>query len=149
MRDASRIGGGQHPRSTAVIKPQGLILPAAKRVQRSRRKGSVMPQGSVYVGRPTIWGNPFQARNCGHAKSVILHDRWLRGHLGALSLEHMGFCPAEVEALYRLRERVLVSIHQLAGKDLACWCPTTSRWCHAELLLKLAAHYAEIERHAA
>ncbi|HKT85596.1 MAG TPA: DUF4326 domain-containing protein [Novosphingobium sp.] len=119
------------------------------RLQRSRRKGAVLPTNAVYVGRPTLWGNPFQARRWGHAKSVILHDRWLQGRLGALSLERMGFCPAEIEALYRLRERVLTNLHRLAGHDLACWCPVTSKWCHAEKLLDLAARYAEFERFAA
>ena len=108
-----------------------------------------MPEGAIYVGRPTLWGNPFQARRWGHAKSVILHERWLRGRLGALSLERMGFCPAEVEALYRLRERVLTRLHELAGRDLACWCPLSSKWCHANTLLGLAPGFAELERLAA
>jgi hypothetical protein len=29
-----------------------------KRIQRKRTKGWKMPDGAVYVGRPTIWGNP-------------------------------------------------------------------------------------------
>ena len=29
------------------------------RIQRSRKKGWRMPEGAVYVGRPTRWGNPF------------------------------------------------------------------------------------------
>lgn len=29
------------------------------RVQRKRTKGWRMPEGAVYVGRPTKWGNPF------------------------------------------------------------------------------------------
>lgn len=31
-----------------------------KRIQRRRTKGWRMPTGAVYVGRPTIWGNPFR-----------------------------------------------------------------------------------------
>ena len=30
-----------------------------KRIQRSRQKGWRMPEGAVYVGRPTPWGNPW------------------------------------------------------------------------------------------
>lgn len=30
-----------------------------KRIQRKRTKGWKMPEGTVYVGRPTQWGNPF------------------------------------------------------------------------------------------
>src|SRR5438445_12750312 len=29
------------------------------RVQRKRTKGWRMPEGAVYVGRPTRWGNPY------------------------------------------------------------------------------------------
>lgn len=105
------------------------MISRAQRVRRSRARGARLPEGAVYVGRPTMWGNPFMGRRWGHAKSVILHRHWLRGELGALTLERMGFCPAEIEALFRLRVRVLTGLHQLAGRDLACWCPLTSEWC--------------------
>lgn len=85
----------------------------------------------------------------GHAKSVLLHIRWLDGEMGALTLERMGFCPAEIDALDRLRCRVLADLHLLAGHDLACWCPTSSRFCHADTLLRLAAVHADYERFAA
>ncbi|WP_370631704.1 DUF4326 domain-containing protein [Novosphingobium sp. FKTRR1] len=120
-----------------------------KRIQRSRRKGWQSPPGVIYVGRPTMWGNPFQAMRWGHAKSVIVHDQWLQGRVGAMTLEGMGFCPAEIEAIERLRIRVLTNLHRLADHDLACWCPCTSAWCHAETLLRLAPAYAEYEQCAA
>ncbi|WP_207906096.1 DUF4326 domain-containing protein [Novosphingobium sp. ST904] len=118
-------------------------------MQRTRKKGSAMPGGAIYVGRPTMWGNPFQSRRWGHAKSVILHDRWLQGRLGALSLERMDFCPAEIEALYRMRERVLTGLHHIAGHALACWCPLSSKWCHAETLIRMANVHADYEKFAA
>lgn len=31
-----------------------------QRIQRQRTRGWRMPQGAVYVGRPTKWGNPFK-----------------------------------------------------------------------------------------
>ncbi len=34
-----------------------------QRIQRKRTKGWRMPDGAVYVGRPTKWGNPFVYRN--------------------------------------------------------------------------------------
>lgn len=109
----------------------------------------MLPPSAIYVGRPTMWGNPFAYGRCGHARSVILHKEWLAGHIGALTLERMGFCPAQIEALDRLRSRVLVNLHRLAGHDLACWCPLTSQWCHAETLLALAPQYHELEQLAA
>lgn len=125
--------------------------PARKpqRVQRSRRKGRKLPEGAVYVGRPTQWGNPFVAKHRGHAKATILHKAWLDGRLGALSLEKLGFSAAEIDALTRLRARVLADLHRLAGHDLACWCPVSSEWCHAGTLLERAAAHGELERLAA
>lgn len=93
-----------------------------------------------------MWGNPFANRQWGHARSCILHRRWLEGGIGALTLEKMGFSGAEIDALDRLRIRVLTRMHTLAGKDLACWCPLTSEWCHADTLLRMAVVYADYER---
>lgn len=52
-----------------------MQIQRANRIQRSRRKGFRTPEGAIYVGRPTMWGNPFMTRRWGHAKSVILHRR--------------------------------------------------------------------------
>lgn len=124
-----------------------LAMP--KRLTRSRKKGYRTPEGAVYVGRPTLFGNPFNANNYGHARSVILHRSWLNGQLGDLTLERMGYCPNQIEALHRLREQVLCKLHTLSGKDLICWCPQSSDWCHATTLLDMAVDHAEYERHAA
>jgi hypothetical protein len=115
----------------------------AKRICRPRGKGKKLPGGAVYVGRPTMWGNPFMGRRWKHAKSVILHRRWLLGGLGALTLERLGFSLGEIEALDRLRLRIHANIHRLAGKDLACWCSTKNQWCHADALLDLAARHSD------
>ena len=146
MSEPSR-NGGESPRSTRSAGGNIPALPA-RRIQRPRRKGVLLPVGSVYVGLPTLWGNPFEGRQWRHAKATILHQSWLDGRIGALTLERMGFSPAEIDALDRLRGRVLTSLHKLAGRDLACWCPPNSEWCHAATLLRLAPVYAEIERHA-
>lgn len=115
-------------------------------MQRSRRKGVMVPEGTIYVGRPTMWGNPFANRQWAHARSCILHSRWIDGGIGALTLENMGFSPGEIDALERLRIRVVTRLHQLSGMNLACWCPLTSQWCHADTLLRLAPVYADYER---
>lgn len=141
---SDRLGtlGAMPPRST-----QSLIR-TPQRVQRSRRKGYRTPEGVIYVGRPTMWGNPFAVAGRGHAKATILHKEWLAGRVGALTLERMGYCPAEIDALDRLRERVLTRLHELHGRDLACWCPLSSSWCHADTLLRLAPLYADLDRSA-
>lgn len=121
-------------RGSAAINPR-----APQRLQRSRKKGARTPDGARYVGRPTLFGNPFRADRFGHARSVILHRDWLAGRLSTLRLERLGFCAGEIETLDRRRARVLERISDLAGLDLQCWCPLTSRWCHADTLLQLAA----------
>jgi hypothetical protein len=108
-------------------------------LQRSRKRGSRTPAGAIYAGRPSLLGNPFSARLFGHARSVKLHAGWLSGSLAALGLERLGFGPAEVDALARLRTRVLDALPGLAGRDLQCWCPLSSRWCHVDTLLHLAS----------
>ena len=49
------------------------------------------------------------------------------------------------------RRRVLASLHELRGMNLACWC-SPSQPCHADLLLELVNRSAETEafkKHAA
>lgn len=80
-----------------------------KRIQRKRTKGWRMPAGTVYVGRPTRYGNPFIG-----PEAVTLYREY-----------------AEAGGL---RGRCL---KELRGKDLACWCPLNQP-CHADVLLELA-----------
>lgn len=48
------------------------------RVQRSRAKGWKMPANTVYVGRPTVWGNPFVCVEAAKAAEVVKEFRlWL------------------------------------------------------------------------
>lgn len=109
-----------------------------RRLQRSRKRGARTPPGAIYVGRPTLWTNPFRYERFGHARSILLYDKWMEGSLSDLELERRGFCPAEIDALYRMRARLLDRLITLRRKDLVCWCPVTSPWCHANILLRLA-----------
>jgi Domain of unknown function (DUF4326) len=120
-----------------------------QRLTRSRRKGYRAPQGARYVGRPTLFGNPFGAPQFSHAKAVLLHKAWLKGDLSDLMLEKLRFCPKQIDALRRHRERVLTNLHRLDGLNLICWCPQSSAWCHVNTLLELVPEYAEYERWAA
>jgi len=109
-----------------------------QRIQRKRTKGWRAPYGAVYVGRPSVWGNPFQVfRNQteGFRRKQIERYRGaiLGGPLGdRVKLErytqmhgwHGGF------SLDAIRTR-------LRGRDLMCWCPL-DRPCHADVLLELA-----------
>ena len=88
-------------------------LVSPRRIQRRRSKGWRMPDGAVYVGRPTRWGNPFASSD--RARDVREYAEWLTRR------------PDIVEAARR----------ELRGKDLACWCPE-SQPCHADVLLRVA-----------
>ena len=81
-----------------------------KRIQRKRTKGWRMPAGAVYVGRQTKWGNPFTVAECGLQGAILGFERHVLPHL---------------------------PMHELRGKDLACWCPLNAP-CHADVLLKVA-----------
>ena len=89
----------------------------AERIQRKRTKGWRMPDGAVYVGRPTKWGNRY-------------------GHEGTRQSRY------DAKQRYRAwiagRPRLQAEVrHELAGRDLACWCPLDQP-CHADVLLEIA-----------
>lgn len=108
------------------------------RLQRPRKR-TLLPPNATYVGKPTLWGNPFERRaKIGHARSVILFDAWLKGDVSPYVLARAGFSADEVVALRRRRAALLDRLGTLAGRDLQCWCPATSAWCHAEILIKAA-----------
>ena len=109
-----------------------------RRLRKVRRNGVAVKLDGWYVGRPSLFANPFQRPPFRHARSVEIHQAWLEGRISALGLERLGFCPAEVDALLRLRARVRRALPRLEGLDLICWCPINSRWCHADTLLRLA-----------
>jgi len=107
------------------------------RLQRTRTDRADLP-GSVYVGRGSRWANPFPSRRFGHARATGLHRAWLRGTLTPRTITSLGFNEREALALSRLRHRMLADIDQLVGRDLVCWCPRRSRWCHAAMLIDIA-----------
>lgn len=90
-----------------------------KRIQRKRAKGWRMPDGAVYVGRPTVWGNSFRVGIDGSAEQCVARYR-------NRILENIWSVPNKA----RIKE-------ELAGKDLACWCPL-DKPCHADVLLEIA-----------
>jgi hypothetical protein len=97
-----------------------------KRIQMRRTAGWRRPEGAVYVGRPTAWGNPWRVGGKAHgaldyASARNEYERALtRGELTDRS---------GVPLLDRLGE--------LRGKDLACWC-RPDQPCHADVLLRYA-----------
>lgn len=107
-----------------------------KRIQRKRTKGWVMPEGAVYVGRPTRWGNPFvvneRAAVTNNSLAVASFIEIVKG--GSWFSEPLpwpaGMIPGDLTTVQEVRA-------QLRGKDLACWCPLDQP-CHADVLLEIA-----------
>lgn len=72
-----------------------------------------LPEGAIYVGRPSKWGNPFQIGRDGDREEVIRKF-----------------------TTYFLNSDMIHHVMELHGKDLVCWCAPEG--CHADILLKLA-----------
>lgn len=116
-----------------------------KRIQRTRQKGYRMPEGAVYVGRPTKWGNPFLLGPVAAsfpslteeevARFVVNDFRFLVDHGRASVPVTDRLSGPGVTVTYPSVAEIRA---ELRGKDLACWCPLSSP-CHADVLIELAA----------
>lgn len=85
-----------------------------QRVQLSRRKGWRKPGNTVVVARPSKWGNPYSVETYGRHAAVGMFRLYV---VSVLDIEQMRT--------------------ELAGKNLACWCPLDQP-CHADVLLRIA-----------
>lgn len=84
-----------------------------------------MAEGAVYVGRPTIYGNPF----VGADAAKRFRTWWVtRGKGSVLFADRMDVL---MGAMFQTEP------HPLRGHDLVCWCPL-SKPCHADVLLEIA-----------
>ena len=93
---------------------------------------------AVIVARPSKWGNPYKVVRSGYA-----WDLWRWHTFIGQSTSKSGQIRAAVD---RYREAIRsgtaeVTVDEiraeLAGRDLACWCPLSSP-CHADTLLAIA-----------
>jgi len=130
------------------------------RIQRRNIKGWRMPENAVYVGRPSLWGNPFIAARGSEPAGVVtesgmieiawrdfdakttvkFYREWISQHtISDQYLEDMGY----IHLIDRLKylDNILPSINEiqarLRNKNLVCWCPFC-RPCQADVLLNIA-----------
>ena len=100
-----------------------------------------MPPNTVYVGRPTKWGNPFSALAFGREQAIALHRAWITGEITDAQIR-AAWLIGQAQQLIERRKAVLATLSELRGKDLACWCATPAPYerdrCHAAVLLELA-----------
>lgn len=101
-----------------------------KRIQMSRQKPwRAENPDAVIVARPSKWGNPFTME---WAKSYW--DGYRVNLREAVVSSFRTDVEFEVRPDYPNREAIRA---ELAGRDLACWCPLDQP-CHADVLLELA-----------
>lgn len=115
-----------------------------QRLQRKRTAGWKKPEGSVYVGRPTRFGNPFMLAPAASQRGGLL-DMWSVEYKGRTLGRWDTSAAARAEAADRygrwIREpeqadTLVLFRALLQGRDLLCWCPTDEP-CHADILLRL------------
>lgn len=91
-----------------------------------------MPEGAIYVGRGTRFGNPFLlglvACSC-RSVGECTHNS-MRRETRAEAVESYRDMP-------RTQRRIDEIRGALRGKNLACWCPLDQP-CHADVLLEIA-----------
>lgn len=101
---------------------------APKRIQLSRRKGWRMPPNTVSVARPARWGNPFRVQIVGRERAVSVFREYVEGFFNPgnfRDLSDADFHAVHAEAgawRRRLGGHPTELLHELRGKNLACWC---------------------------
>ena len=107
-----------------------------QRIQLRRTKGWRKPEGAVVVARPTKWGNPWRigepsphgdGEPLTAAGAVAMYRETIADLAYCLGDPLWNPDPGFAESVRR----------ELAGHDLACWCPL-GQPCHADVLLEIA-----------
>lgn len=111
--------------------PESRVAP--KRIQRRRIRGWRMPPNARYVGRPTVYGNPWTMTDA-YLAGIPEGGRraWLVARYRSAIETECGIVTAD-------------ELEQLRGLDLCCWCPL-SEPCHADVLLEFANAGADHNR---
>jgi Domain of unknown function (DUF4326) len=120
-----KVSSSESPATLRAEVPEAPV-----RIQLSRKRGWRLPENTVVVSRPSKWGNPFVIGKPGGAYAAKVMDRrhaWQLYHSVATNNETL----------------IVAARAQLAGKNLACWCPLPTEpyakdECHAAVLLELA-----------
>jgi len=114
---------------------------APTRIQLRRTKGWRKPP-SIVVARPSRWGNPWPVGTYigadmdapdAYRGAAALVTPQLAKELFRSALLH----PSDGPVVAGLNVTVVDVRTELAGHDLACWCPLDQP-CHADVLLELA-----------
>ena len=107
-----------------------------KRVQRKRTKGYRIPPNTVYVGRPSKWGNPFIIHKHGPLQPST--RVWAQEHFGSLRpSRYVAITPHLAVDLYIEFVAPKIDFTPLRGKNVCCWC-APGEPCHGDVILERA-----------
>jgi hypothetical protein len=81
----------------------------------NRSTTKTTPEGAIYVGRPSKWGNPFMVGRDGNRIEVIRKYR---------------------QMIESNPDMTWDAVQELRGSDLVCWCAPLP--CHADVLIEIA-----------
>lgn len=111
-------------------------MSAAERIQLRRTKGWRKPANTVVVARPSKWGNPYRIddyrKDWPDSDDVELRRMMVSDFRGLVEgrWDRLDPPPPVYPSVDEIRA-------ELAGKNLACWCPVRQP-CHADVLLEIA-----------
>jgi len=102
-----------------------------------------MPEGAVYVWRPSVFGNPFVGERA--VEAFRLWVEWRTATAGQVAAQvcrisrdkHAVDFPYWPGVMFRKPTALLNRLEELRGKDLCCFC-ALDHACHADVLLELA-----------
>lgn len=116
-------------RSAVRVRFPNLRFTHPKRIQRKRTGGWRIPGGTVYVGRPSKWGNPIKIGVMNTLPQSFMYvvknnDEAVRAYTEWIYEDQRD----------EFREEIR---NELKGRNLCCWCPL-DKICHADILLRIA-----------
>lgn len=123
------------------------------RIQRSRAKGWRLPQNTMIVSRPGIFGNPWIPGDPGAvmmddqrvalpfvltpAGAVARYRAWLAGEFGTNDIGYFDHHAFGAVMVPPGRAKVLAALPVLRGQNVCCWCGLEDP-CHGDPLLEIA-----------
>ena len=107
-----------------------------RRIQRRRTKGWRAPEGAIYVGRGTKWGNPWTVVQSHIVDADGERQIHFESHEEALWEAVHWYAEAVANGWEGVPYAEEIRA-KLAGHDLMCWCPLDQP-CHADVLLEIA-----------
>lgn len=119
-------------RRDTFLNPAWKMERIPQRTQRKRSSSPGIPPGSVYVGRPSQWGNP-----------AVIGDFHKLQFVATRHIAVAMFYDHCKDMATNDPEGFVAWLKPLIGRDLCCWCPPDEP-CHADILIAIARHLKDV-----